>query len=108
MKLLCRKNIQSVQELLAYKKSLILDRKENKSKIENLWKKNKKTTDESDKKNIYEEIKMLQSEIKKLNEEIELIEDIETRIPNIKEIIDKVENRNQDKEKEKENSEYIK
>ena len=107
-KLLCRKNIQSVQELLAYKKSLILDRKENKSKIENLWKKNKKTTDESDKKNIYEEIKMLQSEIKKLNEEIELIEDIETRIPNIKEIIDKVENRNQDKEKEKENSEYIK
>ena len=107
-KLLCRKNIQSVQELLAYKKSLILDRKENKSKVENLWKKNKKTTDESDKKNIYEEIKMLQSEIKKLNEEIELIEDIETRIPNIKEIIDKVENRNQDKEKEKENSEYIK
>ena len=107
-KLLCRKNIQSVQELLTYKKSLILDRKENKSKVENLWKENKKTTDESDKKNIYEEIKMLQSEIKKLNEEIELIEDIETRIPNIKEIIDKVENRNQDKEKEKENSEYIK
>ena len=51
---------------------------------------------------------MLQSEIKKLNQEIELIEDIETRTQKIKEIIDEVENRNQDKEKEKENSEYIK
>ena len=108
VRLLCRKNIQSVQELSAYKKSLILDRKENKSKVENLWKKNRKSTNESDKQRNYEEIKMLQSEIKKLNEEIELIEDIETRTPKIKEIIDEVENRSQNKEKEKENSEYIK
>lgn len=107
-KLLCRKNIQSVQELSAYKKSLILDRKENKAKVESLWKKNRKAANESDKQKNYEEIKMLQSEIKKLNQEIELIEDIETRTPKIKEIIDEVENRNQDKEKEKENSEYIK
>ena len=107
-RLLCRENIQSVQELLAYKKSLVLDRKENKAKVESLWKKNRKATNESDKQKNYEEIKMLQIEIKKLNQEIELIEDIETRTPRIKEIIDKVENRNQDKEKEKENSEYIK
>lgn len=107
-KLLCRKNIQSVQELSAYKKSLILDRKENKAKVDSLWKKNRKAANESDKQKNYEEIKMLQSEIKKLNQEIELIEDIETRTPKIKEIIDEVENRNQDKEKEKENSEYIK
>ena len=107
-RLLCRKNIQSAQELLAYKKSLILDRKENKSKVENLWKKNRKATNESDKQKNYEEIKMLQSEIKKINEEIDLIEDIETRTPKIKETIDEAENRNQDKEKEKENSEYIK
>ena len=107
-KLLCRKNIQSVQELSAYKKSLILDRKENKAKVESLWKKNRKAANESDKQKNYEEIKMLQSEIKKLNQEIELIEGIETRTPKIKEIIDEVENRNQDKEKEKENSEYIK
>ena len=107
-RLLCKKNIQSVQELLSYKKSLILDRKENKAKVESLWKKNRKVANESDKQKNYEEIKMLQSEIKKLNQEIELIEDIETRTPKIKEIIDEVENRNQDKEKEKENSEYIK
>ena len=107
-RILCRKNIQSAQELLAYKKSLILDRKENKAKVESLWKKNRKAANESDKQKNYEEIKMLQSEIKKLNQEIELIEGIETRTPKIKEIIDEVENRNQDKEKEKENSEYIK
>ena len=107
-RLLCRKNIQSTQELLSYKKSLILDRKENKAKIESLWKKNRKAANESDKQKNYEEIKVLQSEIKKLNEEIDLIEDIETRTPKIKEAIDEAENRNQDKEKEKENSEYIK
>ena len=51
---------------------------------------------------------MLQNEIKKLNEEIDLIEDIETRVQKIKETIYEVENKNQDKGKEKENSEYIK
>lgn len=107
-RLLCRKNIQSSQELLAYKKSLIIDRKENKAKVENLWKKNRKATNESDKQKIYEEIKVLQNEIKKLNEEIDLIEDIETRVQKIKETIYEVENKNQDKGKEKENSEYIK
>ena len=107
-RILCRKNIQSAQELLAYKKSLILDRKENKAKVESLWKKNRKVANESEKQKNYEEIKVLQNEIKKLNEEIDLIEDIETRTPKIKETIDEAENRNQDKEKEKENSEYIK
>lgn len=107
-RLLCNKNIQSTEELLAYKKSLVIDRKENKTKVENLWRKNKKATSEKEKQNIYGEIKLLQSEIKKLNEEIDLVEDIETRIPKIKENIDELENRNQDKEKEKENSEYIK
>lgn len=107
-RLLCRKNIQSAQELLSYKKLLVLDRKENKAKVENLWRKNSKLNNESEKQKNYDEIKVLQSEIKKLNEEIDLIEDIETRTPKIKETIDEVENRNQDKEKEKENSEYIK
>ena len=76
--------------------------------MENLWKKNRKATNESDKQKIYEEIKVLQNEIKKLNEEIDLIEDIETRVQKIKETIYEVENKNQDKGKEKENSEYIK
>lgn len=107
-RLLCRKNIQTVQELLSYKKSLIIDRKENKAKIENLWRKNKKTVNENEKQIIYKEIEMLKSEIKKLNEEIDLIEDIETRVPKIRENINKLENKEQEKEKEKENSEYIK
>lgn len=108
VRLLCKKNIQSVQELLAYKKSLILDRKESKAKVENLWRKNRKTENESDKQKNYEEIKILKNEIKNLNEEINLIEDIETRIPKIKENIEELDNKNQEKVKEKENSEYIK
>ena len=107
-RLLCTKNIQSIQELLSYKKSIVIDKKEYKTRIENLWRKNKKTVNENDKQNIYAEIKMLQNEMKKINEEIDLIEDIETRIPKMKEIIDEIENKNQNKEKEKENSEYIK
>ena len=108
VRFLCKKDIQSEQELSAYKKSLVIDRKENKTKVENLWRKNKKAKSEKEKQEIYEEIKLLQSEIKKLNEEIDLIEDIETRIPQIKEKIEELENKNQEKVKEKENSEHIK
>lgn len=105
---LCKKDIKSTQELSAYKKLLVIDKKENKTKVENLWRKNKKAKSEKEKREIYEEIKLLQSEIKKLNEEIDLIEDIETRIPQIKENIEELENKNQEKVKEKEKSEHIK
>ena len=108
VRLLCRKDIETVQELLAYKKSLTLDKKEYKTKVENLWRKNKKAKSENEKQEIYSEIKLLQNEIKKLNEEIELVEDIETRIPKMKEKVDELEYKNQEKEKEKQNSEYIK
>ena len=103
VRLLCRKDIETVQELLAYKKSLTLDKKEYKTKVENLWRKNKKAKSENEKQEIYSEIKL-----KKLNEEIELVEDIETRIPKMKEKVDELEYKNQEKEKEKQNSEYIK
>lgn len=106
VRLLCRKDIETVQELLTYKKSLILDKKEYKTKVENLWRKNKKAKSENEKQEIYSEIKLLQNEIKKLNEEIELVEDIETRIPKMKEKVDELEYKNQ--EKEKQNSEHIK
>lgn len=105
---LCKKDIKSIQELSAYKKLLVINKKENKTKVENLWRKNKKAKSEKEKQEIYEEIKMLQSEIKKLNEEIDLIEDIETRIPQIKDKIEELENKNQEKVKEKEKSEHIK
>lgn len=108
VRLLYRKDIETVQELLAYKKSLTLDKKEYKTKVENLWRKNKKAKSENEKQEIYSEIKLLQNEIKKLNEEIELVEDIETRIPKMKEKVDELEYKNQEKEKEKQNSEYIK
>lgn len=107
-RLLCKNNIQTVQELLSYKKSLTIDRQELKSKKEYLWKKNKRAKSESEKQSIYDEIKIIQNELNKLSKEIELIEDIESRIPKIKENIEELDNGKKQRGKEKENIEHIK
>lgn len=106
IRFLCRNNIETMQELIAYKKLTILDRKELKSQRENLCKKNKKNQNEDEKKNNLIKIDNLHANIKKLTEEINLIEDIEERIPKIKERIQEMENNKE--EKEKDNNEYIK
>ena len=46
--------------------------------------------------------------IKELNYEIELVEDIEQRVPKIKENMEKVENENPEQRKEKTRVEHIK
>ena len=108
VRFLCRNNIETMQELLTYKKSVILDRKELKTKRENLWRKNKKVQNDEEKQNNIAQINVLKEKIKKLTEEIDLINDIETRVPKIKEKINEIENNKEDKVKEKENIEYIK
>ena len=105
---LCKNNIQNVQELLAYKKLINLNKKELKSQKENLWRKHKKAEDEKEKQNIYTRIQEIQNEIDKLSEEIILIEDIETRVPKIKENIEEINNDKKERRKEKEDIEYIK
>ena len=50
----------------------------------------------------------IQNEIDKLSEEIILIEDIETRVPKIKENIEEINNDKKERRKEKEDIEYIK
>lgn len=102
---LSKNNIQTMQELLSYKKAVILNRKDLKSKRENLLRKNKRIKDEKEKQDNYFKIEILKEDIKKISKEIELIEDIESRIPKIKEKIEELENI---KEKERENIEYIK
>lgn len=104
-RILCRNNIQTMQELLSYKKSITLDRKILKSKRENLLRKNKKIQDEKVRQDNYSKIELLKKDIKELSEEIEMIEDIESRIPKMKEKIEELENI---KEKEKDNIEYVK
>lgn len=106
IRFLCRNNIETMQELIAYKKATILDRKELKSQRENLCRKNKKIQNEEEKKNNLIKIDNLYVNIKNLTEEINLIEDIEERIPKIKERIQEMENNKE--EKEKDNNEYIK
>jgi hypothetical protein len=106
IRFLCRNNIETMQELMAYKKSTIFDRKELKSQRENLCRKNKRIQNEDEKKNNLIKIDNLYANIKNLTEEINLIEDIEERIPKIKERIQEMENNKE--EKEKDNNEYIK
>ena len=108
VRFLNRTGIQTDQELFSYKSSSIIKRKELKSKKENLWKKIKRAKTEDEKQQIQYEIQKISEDIKTLNEEIELIEDIETRIPMIKENIkeeqekDKSKNKNiEEKEKNK-------
>ena len=77
-----------------------------KTKRENLWRKNKKVQNDEEKQNNIAQINVLKEKIKKLTEEIDLINDIETRVPKIKEKINEIENNKEDKVKE--NIEYIK
>ena len=105
---LYNKDIKSLEELKAYKKYLTIDRKELKSKIESLYKKKKKTNTKIEIENINTEIKIIQEKIKELNYEIELVEDIEQRVPKIKENMEKVENENSEQRKEKIRVEHIK
>ena len=102
---LCKNNIQTMEDLSIYKKYIVLKRKDLKTKRENLWRKNKKIQDEIIKQENYLKIKIFQEKIKELTEEMEMIEDIENRVPKIKEKIKELENI---KEKEKENIEYVK
>lgn len=108
VRFLCKNNIETMQELLTYKKSVILDRKELKTKRENLWRKNKKVQNDEEKQNNIVQINVLKDKIKKLTEEIDLINDIETRVPKIKERINEIENNKEEKVKEKDKIEYIK
>ena len=108
IRFLCKNNIESLQELSSYKKSVILDKKELKTQRENLWRKNKKVQNDEEKQNNITKINILRDEIKKLTQEINLINDIETTIPKIKEKINEIENNKEEKVKEKDNIEYIK
>lgn len=108
IRFLCKNNIESLQELSSYKKSVMLDKKELKTQRENLWRKNKKVQNDEEKQNNITKINILRDEIKKLTQEIDLINDIETTIPKIKEKINEIENNKEEKVKEKDNIEYIK
>lgn len=106
VRFICGNKIETIQDLMEYKKSFILERKKLKSERENLWKKSRKVKKENEKNEILTKIKLLQKEIKELSNKVNMIEDIETRIPQIKQRIEDLENIKE--RKEKENIEYIK
>lgn len=84
-KFLSRTGIQTDQELLSYKSSSIKNLQGLVSKQDKLWTRKTKAKIDEEKQKIHIEIQELAREIKKQKYEIELIEDIETRIPQIKE-----------------------
>ncbi len=84
-KFLSRTGIQTDQELLSYKSSSIKNLQDLVSKQDKLWTRKTKAKTDEEKQKIHIKIQELSQEIKKQKYEIELIEDIETRIPQIKE-----------------------
>lgn len=77
------------------------------SKRESLWRYRKLEKNSNKQKHICNEISIINLEIKDLRKKIRLIEDIESRIPKMKENIQEMKNEEQDR-KEKIKDEYIK
>lgn len=107
VRFLCRNNIQTDQELFSFKESFNNERKKLISTRCKLYKKKSKTNSKEEQIKINEELNQIKQQLKELNYKKELIEDIETRIPRIKEIIENTEDREinqikKEKEKEKE------
>ena len=93
-KFLSRTGIQTDQELLLYKSSSIKNLQDLVSKQDKLWTRKTKAKTDEEKQKIHIEIQELSREIKKQKYEIELIEDIETRIPQMKENLKEEQEKN--------------
>jgi hypothetical protein len=103
--LLNKNKINTIEELGLYKNNAINKRKILNSQKENLYRKLKKSKNNIERDKIYNEIQILSQEIFEIKKEISLLENIEIRIPIIKnEVQEKMLNL---KEKEKEANERI-
>lgn len=102
---LCKSNIQTAQELFQYKSSVIKNINELQSEREYKYKKRKKAKTNEEKEQFQNEIKLLNIEIKKLREEKAIIEEIELRIPKIKENVKEIYGKKKMKHREIEEDE---
>ena len=88
---LSKTGIQTEDKLIEYRNLSKIKKEELKSKKEYLWRKYKKAKTEDEKEKIFAQITNISEEIKKINYELDLIEDIESRIPKMKEELQKTE-----------------
>ena len=88
---LSKTGIQTEDKLIEYRNLSKIKKEELKSKKEYLWRKHKKSKTEDEKGKIFAQITNISKEIKKINYELDLIEDIESRIPKMKEELQKKE-----------------
>ena len=99
-KFLCKTGIQTAQELSSYKSSSITKKNELKSKREYQWRKYKRAETDEEKQQIKESISKMTKEIEELNNVQKMIDNIESRIPKIKENIQEMEGKEIKKEQE--------
>lgn len=104
-KFLSKSNIQTAQELSEYKSSSIIKLSELQSTREYKYKKRKKAKTNEEKEQFQNEIELLNVEIKKLREEKAMAEEIEIRIPKIKENVKEIYGKKKLKQREIEEAE---
>ena len=104
-KFLSKSNIQTAQELSEYKSSSIKKLSELQSTREYKYKKRKKAKTNEEKEQFQYEIELLNVEIKKLREEKAMAEEIEIRIPKIKENVKEIYGKKKLKQREIEEAE---
>ncbi|MCL2355215.1 MAG: relaxase/mobilization nuclease domain-containing protein [Oscillospiraceae bacterium] len=103
-KLLRRNNIETSEELFSYKNTLMEELENLISEKRHLWYEHKKANRYEQKVDIVGQIDILSNKIKWIRKEVGLCEDIETRVPKIKEDIKEINEKQekiQRREKEK-------
>lgn len=104
---LSKNKIETYNELILYKEKLQSEIIEETSKREKLWKGNSKLHNENEKKQNCNLISDINNEIDLKRKELKLIEDIELRIPKMKENLQELK-KEEKMRKEKDKNEYIK
>ena len=106
-KFLSKTKIDTYKELILYKEKLQKEITEVTSKREKLWKSNSKSKNANEKTNNFNLIANLNQDMDSMRAELKLCEDIELRIPKIKDNLQELRDKNKVR-KEKEKNEYIK
>ncbi len=106
-KFLSKTKIDTYKGLILYKEKLQKEITEVTSKREKLWKSNSKSKNANEKTNNFNLIANLNQDMDSMRAELKLCEDIELRIPKIKDNLQELRDKNKVR-KEKEKNEYIK
>ena len=100
--------ITNKDKLINYRENIQAKLNELQGNREKLWRLRKYENDENKKFDYSNQISLINNEISKIRKELMMIQDIQTRIPKVKENIQEINNKKKGKRKEKNKDEYIK